>query len=580
MIRQLKFLGSLLLAAGMVACGGGGGSPGATPGTNPSTPVASSFVYQLSKTSINNSGGDSTVLTVTALDASRNPVAGAAVAVAVDSGVYTPTSGQVAAGDPGAPAGPAARTTDDNGQTTGTITVGANKTNRNIKVTMTVGGKTSTAEVTVTGAAITLTPVPATAAPGGTVRLDVKVVDFSGAGVAAVPVTLGGTLGATGTVNTDNAGVATITLAAAPNTVGSYTVTASALGVQASRSVQVVSGTDSGIPAAIGTISAASISLVPNNVAPNGPGLTTNRSNIRVLFLNASNQAIMNVRVRFEIVPPGLGSGEQISTGSATVYSDVSGEAIADYIPGTRSSPTDGVTIRACYGTNDAALANNACPNFVTKTLTVSARPLSITLGDNNTLAKGNGGLTYIKNFDIAVADAAGNPVVNAPISASVDIGYYGKGAFGGVYPGQTVDEAFTPANPSTPINNSLDPLPAPPATPFRVWCLNEDTNRNGALDTGEDINANRTLEPRKADVIISFVGSNTTNTSGRMTIQVEYPQNVATWLTYTVRATTSVAGSEGLVSKSYITDFIIGDEANGSFLIAPYGGHACSSPN
>jgi hypothetical protein len=558
MIRQLKFLGGLLLAAGLAACGGGGGSPGATPGTDPSTPVVASFVYQLSKTTINNSGGDTAELTVTALDASNNPVSGATVAVAVDSGVYTPDS----------------TTTDASGQAKGAISVGSNKANRNIKATITVGGKTSTAEITVTGAAITLTPVPATATPGGAVRMDIKVADSSGVGVPSVAVALGGTLGLSGTVTTDNSGVATANLAAAPGAAGSYTVTASGLNVQVSRTVQVVSGTDSGIPVAVGTISSASISIVPNNVAPNAAGATTNRSNLRALFLNPSNQAIQNVRVRFEIVPPGLGSGEQISTGSATVYSDVSGEAIADYIPGTRSSPTDGVTIRACYGANDASIANGACPNSVTKTLTVAARPLSITLGDNNLLAKGNNDLTYIKQFDIAVADAAGNAVANAAISASVDIGYYGKGTFAGLYPGQTLADSFSPANASTPIDNSVDPGTE------RVWCLNEDTNRNGAVDSGEDINGNRTLEPRKADVILSFVGSNVTNAAGRMTIQVEYPQNVATWLTYTVRATTSVAGSEGLVSKSYITTYVDGDDANGSFLIAPYGSHACNAPN
>jgi hypothetical protein len=44
------------------------------------------------------------------------------------------------------------------------------------------------------------------------------------------------------------------------------------------------------------------------------------------------------------------------------------------------------------------------------------------------------------------------------------------------------------------------------------------------------------------------------TGSNGRMQIQVEYPQNVATWLTYVVRVTTNVAGSEGTVAKSYIT--------------------------
>jgi hypothetical protein len=246
-------------------------------------------------------------------------------------------------------------------------------------------------------------------------------------------------------------------------------------------------------------------------------------------------------------MPPGLGSGEAISTGTTTVYSDQNGEAIADYIAGTRSSPTNGVTIRACYGLTDADLAGGACPNSVTQTLTVASQPLSITLGDNNLLERGNNSLTYIKKFDVAVADSAGNAVSGAVISASVDLTNYEKGPFAGP----------------------------------RISCVNEDTNRNGFLDAGEDSNGNGRLDPLKADVILSFLSGNTTGANGRMTIQVEYPQNVATWLLYNLRVTTSVGGSEGTVQRTYRTSFIDGDEDNGSFLTPPYGASAsCANAN
>ena len=182
--------------------------------------------------------------------------------------------------------------------------------------------------------------------------------------------------------------------------------------------------------------------------------------------------------------------------------------------------------------------------------MTVASQPLSITLGDNNELAKGANNLTYIKKFDIAVADAAGNAVVDARISASVDLRRYGKGLY---------------------------------AVP-RLWCLNEDINRNGFLDSEDkdfiDDDGNDVLSPRKADVILSFLGANTTGTNGRATIQVEYPQNVATWLEYAVKVTTSVAGSEGTVEKIYVTNFIVGDDTNGSFLTPPYGVNGCTTPN
>ncbi|MEJ8837940.1 Ig-like domain-containing protein [Ramlibacter sp. AN1133] len=548
MNRQLKALAALLLAGVLASCGGGGGSPGSTGtgtgtdgtgtgtgtgGTTP-TPVAASMIFELSKPALDNSGTDSTVLTATALDANNNPVAGVPFSVSVDSGVFTPD----------------ATATGADGRATGKITIGGNKTNRNITAAIKVGTQTATAVVPVAGGQITVSPVPATPAPGQSVRVDVKVVDSTGAAVVNTPVTFSGSLGLTGTVNTDVNGNATGNLGAAPATPGTYTVEVAALGVQGTRSVQVISGAGSGIADAVGPISSASLAIVPNTIGPNTVGSSTNRAALRAKFLNASNQAVQNVRVRFQVTSPSLGPTEALSTADGTVFTDVNGEAIADYIAGTRSSPTNGVTIRACYGLTDASIANGACPNQVTGALTVASQPLSITLGDNNLLARGNNSLTYIKQFDVAVVDAAGNAVSGAQISASVDILTYDKGA------------TFT----------------AP-----RVTCANEDLNRNGALDTSpvEDVNGNGTLEPHKADIALSFLGSNATGANGRMSFQVEYPQNVATWLSYTVKVTTSVNGSEGTVSKNFVTGFIEGDQTNGSFRTPPYGAALdCTSPN
>ncbi|OOG51477.1 hypothetical protein B0E49_15785 [Polaromonas sp. C04] len=524
---------SLVIVGALAACGGGNlpdtTTGSGSSGTTPAISVAS-LAFQLDKNSINNSGTDKAVLTVTALNSSNNPVSGASLAVAVDSGVYTPVSA----------------TTDSSGQASGNITIGSSKANRNINATVSLGGKSVAVVVAVVGGQVTLTPLPATPSPGTPVTLSVKVADSNGAGVPNVPVQLTGTLGFNQTVTTDVNGTASANLGAAPNTAGTYSIIAAGVGVTAERDVQVVSTTGGGIPDAVGPISAPSLAITPNTIAPNTVGSTTNRAGLRAVFQNAANQAIQNVRVRFEIVPPGLGSGEQISTVGATVYSDVSGVAIADYIAGTRSSPTNGVVIRACYGLTDASIANGACPQFVTATLTVAGQPLSITLGDNNLLTRGNNSLTYIKQFDVAVADSAGVAVANAIVSASVDITYYGKGSYAAA----------------------------------RTWCLNEDTNRNGFLDVGEDVNGNGKLDPRKADVILSFTGSNVTGSNGRTTIQVEYPQNVATWIDYTVKVTTSVAGSEGTDQKSYITSFIQGDDTNGSFLTPPYGVGGCTNPN
>lgn len=537
----LKYLGIGLLAFALVACGGGGGSAGTTtldstattPTPTPTpTVTVSGFVYQLDKNALNNSGTDAALLTVTALDANNNPVSGAALLVSVDSGIYTPNS----------------VTTDASGQASGKISIGGNKANRDIHAVLTMNGKTTLLTIPVTGSQLTMTPVPASPKLGQSMTLSIKVTDVNGNGIANALVKLGGSLGFNQQPKTDSNGNATAVLGAAPSTAGTYTIDVTASGVTDSRNVVVVDVSGGGIPDAASTISSASLAIVPNTIAPNTTGSTTNRAGLRAVFLNSNNQAIQNVRVRFEIVPPGLGSGEKISTDTASVYSDVSGVAMADYVAGTRSSPTNGVVIRACYGNTDAEIAVDPCPKFKDATMTVASQPLSITMGDNNELAKGANNLTYIKKFDVAVADSAGNAVANAQLSASVDLSEYGKGSYAGA----------------------------------RVWCANEDTNRNGFLDSSEIVSGDGdgTISPRKADVILSFVGASTTGTNGRATIQVEYPQNVATWLFYGVKVTTSVAGSEGTVEKSYVTSFVEGDDSNGSFLTPPYGVNNCSMPN
>lgn len=529
-MRKIFGILGLGFFAVLVACGGGGGDSGFKPGGNPAQPSVASIVYQIDKNALSNSGKDVAVLTVTALDVNNNPVANAALTVAVDSGVYTPV----------------VAVSDASGQASGEISIGGNKTNRGITAAMNMGGKTAVAVIPVTGSQVALSLVPATPAPGGPAKLSIKVTDVNGSGIAQTNVKLGGTLGFTQTVSTDSGGNALVELSAAPSVAGTYSVEAVAAGVVARQDVSVLNAGGGGIPNATGTISAASLAITPNTIAPNVTGSSINRAGLRAVFQNASNQAIKNVRARFEIVPPGLGSDEKISTGSGTVYSDANGQALADYIAGTRSSPTDGVQVRVCYGMTDAEIANGACPNFRIATMTVASQPISVTLGDNNELARGADNLTYIKKFDIAVADSAGNAVPNAQISASVDLRVYGKGLYS-------------------------DP---------RTWCVNEDTNRNGFLDAGEDADGNGVISPRKADVVLSYVGAKTTGVNGRATIQVEYPMNVATWLFYAVKVTTSVAGSEGTVEKLYRTDFIEGDDKNGSFLTPPYGVNVCEKPN
>jgi hypothetical protein len=83
------------------------------------------------------------------------------------------------------------------------------------------------------------------------------------------------------------------------------------------------------------------------------------------------------------------------------------------------------------------------------------------------------------------------------------------------------------------------------------------------------------------ADLIVSYDSPSvtTTNASGILVIKVEYSQRFATWLAYKVRVTASVAGSQGMAERLFVTDAIQGDLPTGSFNEPPYGFNSCSSP-
>src|SRR4051812_7966616 len=103
MMQFMRLLCGLLLAALMTACGGGGGSAGSattaggtgtgtgtgsTPGGTPVTLSVSDFALFTDKSTIPNSGVETAKLTVIAVDANRNVVSGATVAVSTDKNSF------------------------------------------------------------------------------------------------------------------------------------------------------------------------------------------------------------------------------------------------------------------------------------------------------------------------------------------------------------------------------------------------------------------------------------------------------------------------------------------------------------
>jgi len=320
-------------------------------------------------------------------------------------------------------------------------------------------------------------------------------------------------------------------------------VTATAGGASATQTI-IVGGTS--VPAAVGTIQSASVSANPSVVATNSTS-TINRTEIRALFVGANNAPIKNVRVKFDLNGDVNSIGGSFSTGANVVYTDDNGIATTAYVPGTRSSPTNGVTIRACYDNVDFT----TCTRSTSTTITVASDPLSVSIGTNNLIVNGPNQLTYIRQYVVLVVDASGRAKANVNIVPSIDLDFYYKGRY--VNPGAYTRVAF--------------------------GCINEDRNRNGILETSapsEDLNHSDAIEPRKSDATITILGNGQTDANGSAIVQVEYPQNVASWLHVNILVSaTGVSGTEGRATWPELLPVPV-DALTASavppFVVSPYG--------
>ena len=404
----------------------------------------------------------------------------------------------------------------------------------------------------IVGASITATPLPAVIAPGARGQVDFRLVDVNSNPMSGKSIVINGVNAVEVTGTTDSNGNYSYAYTA-PTAAGSLDIRATAGGVTTTQTVLVQSGTGQIPPAAIAVQSAslaASPSVVPVNTAT-----TSNRSELRALFIGAGNAPVKNVRVRFDLNGDANGIGGTLSTGSDVVYSDANGVATSAYVPGSRSSPSNGgLTVRACYSASD--FAAGSCPNSTTATLTIVAEPLSVSISTNALIQVGPSGLDYIKEYLVQVNDSAGNAKAGVQISPSIDLVRYFKGEW--VVAGDKW------------------------AKIERASCDNEDLNRNGVMQVHangavEDANGSGALEPRKADVNISFVGSSTTNADGQAVLKITYGQSLASWLEFNILvAASGVGGTEGRTSYQgvlpVLADAITDPDKEPAFRRGPYG--------
>lgn len=256
-----------------------------------------------------------------------------------------------------------------------------------------------------------------------------------------------------------------------------------------------------------------SVQADPAVVGANLPGSTVQQTTLRAIVRDgtAANNLVKNAQVAFSIVTdPSGGSLTQPSV--VTTASD--GSASVSYIAGTADTKLDGVTVMAqLQGASTASALVN---------LTVAKKSLFIGAGTGATIGTPNSA-TYQLDYAVFVTDATGNAVPGVNITGSVRPRNYYKGQL-----------YFQGLQGPWAVSTDVDKIP--------TTCLNEDTNSDGILETGEDVNGNGRLDP---GITITVTSSGTTDANGQAIVSLIYPRDRANWLDVDLTIRGQVSGTE-----------------------------------
>ncbi len=542
-------------------------------------PTAADLSLVLSAASLNNGGTNTVLATATAVDANRNVVSGIPVTFTVDNSAIAAVSGA---------------TTSSAGVVTAAVGIGSDRSNRVVTVTATSGALTKSASFRVLGADLGASFAALVDANSKGNRVEYRLVDTNALAMVGQTISVAAPGLPTSSGVTDINGKF-VYIYDAPSTTGALTLTASAAGDSEVTAITVQTPGGGSIPPALALPRSASLAANPSVVSVNTQGSNTNQVELRALFLGADNSPVPRVRVRFDL------DGNANSTdgvpswlGGNYAYSDASGVARGTFTAGQRSSPTNGVTVRACYDINDFPITS--CPNATRATLTVASEALSVNIRTNELIKSGAAQLTYIKEFVVMVVDAAGQAKADVLITPSVDLlGFY-KGFY--FWNGKRWQQTVTLAKTENYRWSDTSGNWASAGDTTQPVCPNDDVNRNGVREAGtfvaaatppalaargEDLNWNGELDPRKSDVAIKAVGSTKTDANGLAIIQIEYGRNLATWVDFIITVTASgVAGSEtrakfvgvlyGVGNLPAPADSVTNENAAPAFAVSPYG--------
>jgi fibronectin type 3 domain-containing protein len=319
-------------------------------------------------------------------------------------------------------------------------------------------------------------------------------------------------------VATDGSGVATVTVSSnnsGPAVLNAYTTGTPQASVQ--RSIVFVAQ----------DAKKMDVSASPANINTNAVGQTSEQSVIKAIVRDDKDNLVKGKTVNFTIAQDA--SGGKLSSGSAVT--DMYGTATTSYIAGGNTGGLNNVVIRATV--QDAPAVTK------TATLTVGGQALFISLATGSGIAKVEPNM-YRKDYLALVTDAAGSPVPNAVVTATVVPRYYMKGyyyVFGDVWLQRRTIVASTATNPIVPACGNEDGITQDPLYDY-----------NGVLDTGEDQNANSRLDPGN----VASVSATVTDSTGHSTVSLTYARDYATWVNVKLDVRANLSGSTSSASQTF----------------------------
>ncbi len=627
-MRYLNYLLALLMATLLAACGGGGGSSGTSSGGGGgSTPTPAETVAAIellsSSATLSSASANSVTLTALVKNAANNGVASVAVAFAASSGVLQSVTA----------------TTDASGTATATLAPGSDRSNRDITVTVTAGGKTQTLTVPVVGTTVSVAGAGSILLAGQT-TYSVAVRDSGGAAIGGVPVTVASSLGnavTPATLTTDGTGAASFNYTATRSgddvlTVGSagakstFNVAVSSVdfavvsptpglevlvntpqlvtvrylsgGVGVAGQVVNFSSTRGGVNAAIAVTDAqglASTSVVSTTA---GPATVTAQiaggaqTSVALNFI-AADPATIVLQINPGAIPPNPAGAQPSNRAQlSAVVRDASGNPVKGRtVNFTALADASGGRINTGIGVTDAN--GTVTDLFISGALTTAANGVRIQAAVANTAIADTAFLT-VSNQSLFITIATSNTISNVTETTySKPFAVQVNDANGAAVTNQVVTLSVFPTayyKGSLAWNGTQWTYAAVP-----LGCPNEDVGvlqvdgsrfgaRDGVLQPGEDTNGDGRLTPGLPGVISP--ASVTTDASGFASFNLLYGENIAPWALFEITARAVVAGTESRSVHNFLASPASSDVTNETVppagVTSPYGVslQSCTDPN